>query len=64
MQSWQIVLGLFFALLPMVLMRSFWGDERLTARGSPVERPWRRRRTPAVVDQQAAHDPGGHAPGH
>jgi hypothetical protein len=59
-QSWQIMLGLFFALLPLVLMRGFWGDERLTARGRPVERPWRRRRTSQDVDHQAAHDPAAH----
>lgn len=61
MQSWQIVLGVFFVLLPLVLMRGYWGDERLTARGRPVERPWRRRRTPQAVDGRAGHDPGGHA---
>lgn len=39
-----IVVTLFFLLLPVVLMLDFWGDERLTARGRPVPRPWRRQR--------------------
>ena len=29
-------------LLPIVLMLDFWGDERLTFRGRPIERDWRR----------------------
>jgi hypothetical protein len=32
----------FFFLLPMVLMIDYWGDERLTFRGRPIPRGWRR----------------------
>lgn len=42
MESWQIILLVFLVLLPMVLMLDFWGDERLTFRGRPITRPWRR----------------------
>lgn len=49
MESWQLILGGFFILLPIVLMLDYWGDERLTFRGRPIQRDWRR------------HDiPGGH----
>lgn len=46
MQAWQIILLVFFFLLPMVLMVDFWGEERLTFRGRPVTRPWRRQLEP------------------
>lgn len=42
MELWQIIVGAFFVLLPIVLMLDFWGDERLTFRGRPIERDWRR----------------------
>jgi hypothetical protein len=42
MEAWQLILLAFFFLLPMVLMVDFWGDERLTFRGRPITRPWRR----------------------
>lgn len=43
MQAWQIILVAFFVLLPVVLMLDFWpDDERLTSRGQPLERRWRR----------------------
>lgn len=42
MERWQIILGLFFVLLPVVLMLDFWGNERLTFRGKPLPRPWER----------------------
>lgn len=38
--SWQVMLTVFFVLLPVALMVDFWGDERLDARGRPVLRPW------------------------
>lgn len=40
--SWQVVVTVFFVLLPLVLMLDFWGDERLTARGRPIRRDWYR----------------------
>ena len=40
--AWQLILLAFFFLLPMVLMVDFWGDERLTFRGRPVVRGWKR----------------------
>ncbi|MDP8960176.1 MAG: hypothetical protein M3N32_00870 [Actinomycetota bacterium] len=39
-ESWQVVVAVFFVLLPLVLMLDFWGDERLTARGRPIRREW------------------------
>lgn len=45
MASWQLILLGFFFLLPMVLMVDYWGSERLTFRGRPVSRPWRRQIT-------------------
>ncbi len=50
MSTWQIVLLVFFVLLPIVLMEDFWGDERLTASGRPVRRVWHRRRDGDVED--------------
>lgn len=50
MDAWQIILAVFFLLLPMVLMIDYWGDERLTFRGRPIPRSWRR--------QQEHPDPG------
>ena len=41
-ERWQIIVAVFFVLLPIVLMLDFWGDERLTFRGRPLPRPWRR----------------------
>ena len=41
LDAWQIILAVFFALLPMVLMIDFWGDERLTFRGKPISRAWK-----------------------
>jgi hypothetical protein len=49
MEAWQIILLVFLVLLPMVLMIDYWGDERLTFRGRPLPRPWRR--------QVTHHDP-------
>lgn len=51
MEAWQLILGGFFVLLPIVLMLDYWGDERLTSRGRPLPRPWRRQ-----VHHDAAHD--------
>lgn len=42
MEAWQIILLVFFLLLPLVLMVDYWGDERLTFRGNPILRDWRR----------------------
>jgi len=56
--SWQIVVGLFFVLLPLMLMIDFWGDERLTARGRPVKRAWFRQgeRAPEPAHPETAAD--------
>lgn len=43
MESWQVVVAVFFVLLPLVLMLDFWGDERLTTRGRPIRREWNRK---------------------
>ena len=40
MEAWQIIVAVFFALLPIVLMLDYWGNERLTSRGRPIEREW------------------------
>lgn len=37
----MVVLFVFVALLPAVLMIDFWGDERLSADGRPIPRRWR-----------------------
>ncbi|HEX2027859.1 MAG TPA: hypothetical protein VHF25_07640 [Nitriliruptorales bacterium] len=60
MAAWQALLLAFFVLLPVLLMLDFWGDERLTARGGPVTRPWPRGRRQGRLDQHAAHgaEPG------
>ena len=42
MDAPQVVLLVVVLLLPIVLMVDFWGDERLTFRGRPIRRPWRR----------------------
>lgn len=56
MSAWQAVLLAFFVLLPLVLMLDFWGDERLTARGRPIRRPWVRQvRHPDVPEQAHGH---------
>ncbi|MGH3443265.1 MAG: hypothetical protein ACRDUY_14735 [Nitriliruptorales bacterium] len=56
MESWQIILGLFFALLPVMLMLDFWGEERVDPRGHPRIRPWPRHESAARVDAESAHD--------
>jgi hypothetical protein len=50
-EAWQWILLVFFFLLPLVLMVDFWGDERVTFRGRPVQRDWRRQITPHVPDE-------------
>lgn len=42
MAGWQVILLVFLVLLPLVLMLDFWSDERLTFRGEPIQRDWRR----------------------
>lgn len=58
MELWQIVLFVFFALLPVVLMLDFWGDERVDSRGRPRSREWpsSRRRDSDDLDHEAGHD--------
>ena len=53
--QWQVILALFFVLLPMVLMVDFWNDERLTSRGRPIARAWPRRRAVDQLDDDATH---------
>lgn len=46
MEIWQVVLLVIFVLVPLALMVDFWPDrERLTYRGSPAAREWRRQIT-------------------
>ena len=43
MATWQWVLLVFVILLPLALMADFWPDrERLSSRGAPLARGWRR----------------------
>lgn len=51
MQFWQYILLAFLFLLPMVLMIDYWGDERLTFRGRPIRRSWRRQVDHEVADE-------------
>ncbi len=46
MSAWQIILLAFLVLLPLVLMADFWGDERVSFRGRPVSRTWKRQIKP------------------
>lgn len=58
MESWQLILGGFFVLLPIVLMLDYWGDERLTFRGRPIQRDWRGKvpgTPPADVPHEDSH---------
>lgn len=56
MEAWQLVLAVFFALLPVVLMLDFWGDERLDSRGRPRQRDWPFERSAGSLDGQVGHD--------
>lgn len=55
MEAWQIIVGAFFVLLPIVLMLDFWGDERLTYRGRPIARDWRRQIHPSSPSADDHH---------
>jgi hypothetical protein len=61
-EAWQVVIGVFVLLLPIVLMLDFWGDERVDARGKPMRRPWPER-PDGHIDAKAEHDHqvGAHA---
>ena len=61
MESWQLILGGFFILLPVVLMLDYWGDERLTFRGRPIQRDWRYKDPGHDVD--VPHE-DSHSPSH
>ncbi len=56
MEAWQVVVGVFFVLLPIVLALDFWGDERLDSRGRPIARPWPDEGRRAPTDEKASHD--------
>ena len=66
MATWQIVVALFFVLLPLMLMVDFWGDERVTARGRPVKRSWYRQgeRDPLPERPETAADAHEHDAAH
>jgi hypothetical protein len=56
METWQIVLFIFFVLLPFALMLDFWPNrERVGFNGAPLPRTWKRQ-----VDATAAHDGSAH----
>lgn len=55
MENWQIILFVFLVLLPMVLMIDFWGDERVTFRGRPNKRDWRRQVEPMLPPDDGHH---------
>lgn len=50
MEAWQWIFFAFLVLLPMGLMIDFWGDERVTFRGRPIQRDWVRQVEPPVED--------------
>ncbi len=50
-ESWQLILGGFLVLLPIVLMVDYWGDERLTFRGRPIQRDWHPQVEHAPLDE-------------
>jgi hypothetical protein len=55
-EIWQIVLFIFFVLLPFALMLDFWPDkERVGYNGVPLPRSWKRQ-----VDASAGHEGTAH----
>lgn len=56
MEWWQVILGAFLVLLPVVLMLDFWGDERLDSRGKPIPREWFRQIDHERLDAAATFD--------
>ncbi len=53
MANWQIVVFVFFVLLPFALLFDFWPDrERLDYRGRPVSRDWRPAPMPVEPDDE------------
>lgn len=50
MEAFQIFIIVFSIILPLVLQgaREPWQDDRLTFRGRPTQRDWRRQVVPAV----------------
>ena len=50
MEAWQIFILVFTVIVPVALLgaREPWADDRLTFRGRPTQRDWRRQVTPAA----------------
>ena len=48
MPAWQVFIIVFVLVLPLLLMvwRERWTDDRLTFRGRPTQRDWRRQLDP------------------
>jgi hypothetical protein len=56
-ETWQIVLFIFFVLLPFALMLDFWPNrERLNYNGKPLHREWKRQVEAGADHEGAAHD--------
>ena len=55
MEAWQIFILVFVVVLPVMLLgaKDRWTDDRLTFRGRPTERDWRRQLDPPAP---ADHD--------
>lgn len=57
MEAWQIFILVFSTIVPIVLLgaREKWADDRLTFRGRPTQRDWRRQVEPTMADEGADH---------
>ena len=53
MDAWQIFILVFSVILPIALLgaREPWADDRLTFRGQPTQRDWKRQVEPPTGDQ-------------
>lgn len=51
-EAWQIFILVFSTIVPIVLLgaREPWADDRLTFRGRPTQRDWKRQVEPSVED--------------
>jgi hypothetical protein len=55
-EAWQVILFVFFAVLPFALLADFWPrQERLDFRGRPIPREWRPGTSSTPVDDGNDH---------